>query len=79
MRTLVDLPEQDLRQLSELSKERKVSRAHLVRCAVAKYLEEEIKENKNDTLDKLFGVWKDRNIDGLEYQEQMRKEWDREF
>ena len=79
MRTLIDLPEHELQELTKLSKERKVSRAHLVRCAVTRFLEAESKENKKDTLDKLFGIWKDRNIDGLEYQEQMRKEWEREF
>ena len=62
-----------------LSKERKVSRAHLVRCAVSKYLEEERKGARKNTLDKLAGVWADRKIDGLEYQLAMRAEWDREF
>ena len=79
MRTLVDIPTEELQRLTALSKERKVSRAHLVRCAVTRYLEEEGKEARKDTLDKLFGIWKDRKIDGLEYQEMMRKEWDREF
>ena len=80
VRTLVDIPAEELQRLTALSKERKVSRAHLVRCAVSQYLaEEEGKETRKDTLDELFGIWKDRNIDGLAYQEMMRKEWDREF
>ena len=74
MKTLVDIPESDMTRLTKLSKERKVSRAHLVRSAVSQFLREE----EPDTLDKLFGIWKDRNIDGLEYQEQMRREWERE-
>lgn len=75
MRTLVDIPESDLRRLNKLSKSRKLSRAELVRTAVAQYLRQE----EPDSLDKIFGIWKDRNIDGLEYQEQMRREWEREF
>ncbi len=79
MRTLVDIPEKDLQQLTQLSKERKVSRAHLLRCAVSRYLQEQVHESPKDTLHKLAGIWADRNIDGLEYQLAMRAEWDREF
>ena len=75
MRTLVDIPEGDLSRLTKLSKTRKVSRAQLVRSAVSRFLQEE----ESDSLDKLFGIWTDRNIDGLEYQEQMRREWEREY
>ena len=75
MRTLVDIPEGDLSRLTKLSKTRKVSRAQLVRSAVSRFLQEE----ESDSLDKLFGIWADRNIDGLEYQEQMRREWEREY
>jgi metal-responsive CopG/Arc/MetJ family transcriptional regulator len=75
MRTLVDIPDKDLTRLNKLSRDRKVSRAHLVRTAVERYLREE----EPDSLDQLFGIWKDRNIDGLEYQEQMRREWEREY
>jgi len=75
MRTLVDIPENDLSRLTKMSKTRKVSRSQLVRNAVSRFLQEE----EPDSLDKLFGIWADRNIDGLEYQEQMRREWEREY
>ena len=75
MRTLVDIPESDLKELNRISKARKVSRAHLVRCAIERYLRDE----KGDRLDEIFGIWKDRKIDGLEYQLAIRKEWDREW
>jgi len=75
MRTLVDIPDADLKRLTDLSKTRKVSRSQLVRCAIERYLRDE----KVDRLDEIFGIWKDRNIDGLEYQLAMRKEWDREW
>jgi len=72
MRTLVDIPEADLKKLNRLSKARKTSRAQLVRHAISDYL----KAQKKDTLDEVFGMWKDRGIDGLEYQLKMRAEWD---
>lgn len=75
MRTLVDIPDSDLKQLTRLSSVRKVSRAHLLRCAVDEYL----KKQKTDTFDDSFGMWADRGIDGLEYQRKIRSEWDREF
>jgi metal-responsive CopG/Arc/MetJ family transcriptional regulator len=78
MRTLVDLPENELKQLTKLSKAEKVSRAHLVRCAIHDYIEKR-KAKKPDTLDESFGMWADRGIDGLEYQLKIRSEWDREF
>ena len=72
MRTLVDIPEADLKQLNRLSKKKKVSRAHLVRCAISNYLNAQSK----DSLDEFFGLWADCKIDGLEYQLKMRAEWD---
>lgn len=75
MRTLVDIPDSDIKRLTRLSKARKVSRASLVRAAVVEYLGKE----QGDSLDRLAGIWADRDIDGLAYQEQMRREWDREF
>lgn len=74
MRTLIDIPESELARLNELSRVRRVSRAHLVRCAIDAYLRTETR----DALDAAFGMWGDRNIDGLEYTAKLRKEWDRE-
>jgi hypothetical protein len=50
-----------------------MSRAEAVRQAIAAYLAE---KRKKPTVD-VFGLWADRGIDGLEYQEKMRAEWDR--
>ena len=78
MRTLVDIPDAELKKLTRLSKTDKVSRAQLVRCAIHDYLKAR-ESKKPDTLDESFGMWADRGIDGLEYQMRIRKEWDREF
>ena len=75
MRTLVDIPEQDLEALNRMSKAENVSRAELVRRAIALYLTPRKRDNSG--LREAFGLWKDRNEDALEYQERMRREWDR--
>lgn len=56
------------------------SRAEAVRQAVAGLLDrEEAAERAADkaALDAVFGMWKDRNMDGLAYQQALRAEWDR--
>ncbi len=72
MRTLVDLPEAELEQLNALSRERRVSRAELIRQAVAGYLE----QNRTG-LEETFGLWKKKTVDGVRYQERLRGEWER--
>jgi metal-responsive CopG/Arc/MetJ family transcriptional regulator len=76
MRTLVDIPDKQLKALSELSKQRKTSRAALVREAVSKYLAENSKSARKAAIDAAFGIWKDREFDGLGYQKNIRAEWD---
>ena len=72
MRTLVDLPEAELEQLNALSRQRRVSRAELIRQAVAGYLE----QNRTG-LEETFGLWKKKGVDGVRYQERLRGEWER--
>ena len=72
MRTLVDLPEVELEQLTVLSKVRRVSRAELIRQAVAGYLEQ-----NRAGLEETFGLWKKKAVDGVTYQERLRGEWER--
>ena len=72
MRTLVDLPEGELRQLTELGRARRTSRTQLIRLAVSGFLA----ENKPG-LEDSFGIWKGRNEDGVTYQRRSRDEWQR--
>jgi hypothetical protein len=72
MRTLVDIPDGELEQLTVLSLSRNVSRAELIRQAVSGFLS----ENKAG-LENSFGLWKKRAVDGVEYQERLRREWER--
>ncbi len=71
MRTLVDIPEPQLRELTRLSKRRKVSRAAVIREAVTSYLD----KNKPKAMRDAFGIWGDKKFDSLEYQRKLRDEW----
>jgi hypothetical protein len=70
MRALVDIPERQIDQLAVICEVKKLSRAEAIRQAIGLYIE----QNKSSTTD-AFGLWKDRKIDGLTYQEQVRSEW----
>jgi Ribbon-helix-helix domain len=72
MRTLVDIPEDELEELKLLSRSRKVSRAELIRQAVAGFL-----AGNRAGLEDSFGIWKKRGVDGVKYQEKLRGEWGR--
>ena len=69
-RILVDIPQKYLDDLGDLARLEKRSRAEIIRKAIASYVE----QNKPVTAD-AFGLWKDRQVDGLAYQEAIRSEW----
>lgn len=78
MRTIVDIPEDQVKALDVLGKKHDLSRAELVRRAVAQYLEGEQKSQKSK-LDQYFGILKGSDLfdgmDGLAWQKKMRAEW----
>ena len=71
MRTLVDIPEPDVRALDEIGERRGASRAKIIRQALREFLS----RNARPPGDEAFGLWRGRGIDGLEYQEKARSEW----
>ena len=71
MRTVVDLPDDHVRELAELSKCRNQSRASLIREAVAISLRHAGVGSK----DKAFGLWQPKGADGVTYQRKVRDEW----
>jgi metal-responsive CopG/Arc/MetJ family transcriptional regulator len=71
MRTIVDLPEEQIKILAAIGKQTRLSRAEIVRRAVAEY----IARHKPEQGDEAFGLWKDRAEDGLDYQSRLRSEW----
>jgi len=77
MRTLIDLPEDDMRWLDRKASETGRSRAAVVREAVSQYRAGEATKG----IERYFGLWKDRSdiVDGLDYERKIRAEWDREW
>ena len=77
MRTLIDIPEEDLKWLDRKAADEGRSRAAVVREAVAAYRSIEGKKG----IQRYFGLWKNRKdlADGLDYQRKMRGEWDRDW
>ena len=78
MRTIVDLPEDQIKALDSIGKKEDLSRAELVRRAVAAYLGN-AQETKKSALDKYFGILKGSDafegMDGMAWQKKMRAEW----
>ncbi len=73
MRTLVDIPDEDIEKLDALAVKGKRSRASTIREAVKLYL---VQNNSNDWIERGFGYWADREdiTDGLEYQFAIRED-----
>ena len=72
MRTLVDIPEKELRQLNLLATQEKISRAEAIRRAIDSYLRKAI--DTGDAPD-VFGLWAKKRLSSLEYEDRVRKEW----
>lgn len=70
MRTLVDIPDSQINDLTALCQAEKLSRAEVIRQAIALYL-----EKKKPATSDAFGLWQSHQVDGLAYQEQVRSEW----
>lgn len=71
MRVLVNISENQIKELTRISKVEKVSRAEVIRQAVEAYIE----KKRRIATDEAFGLWKEHNVDGLAYQERIRSEW----
>ena len=72
MRTIIDLPDDQLEALGEICAQKKVSRAAVIRQAVAGYIQQS-KANKSENA---FGLWKKKNINALKHEDKIRTEWD---
>ena len=72
MRTIVEIPQQELCDLTALSKEERISRAEAIRRAVGQYLRT---WRATHAAADAFGLWKTRKVSGLEYEDHVRGEW----
>ena len=73
MRTIIDLPEEQLLALDAWRQVHGVSRAEAVRRAVAGLLEEAAQ--RPAAIQRTAGLWGDRAEDGLAMQRRLRDEW----
>jgi predicted transcriptional regulator len=71
MRTLVEIPDPDLKELSELASRQGQSRAALIREAIVAYLAAHRQSRAADA----FGAWGQNGADGLMLQRRLRGEW----
>ena len=73
MRTIIDLPDQQIEALDALCRRDRISRAEAIRRAVAAH----VRDVRDREPDPAFGLWKRRPVDALRYERQLRREWDR--
>jgi len=73
MRTIIDIPDVQVKILNQLSKKKRVSRAEVIREALANYISSHSKAKDSYLI--AFGLWKDKKIDSVEYQKKLRDEW----
>lgn len=75
MRTIIEIPKEVVEELDRIGTNENRSRASLIRDAIDDFL-----ETKTDRTDKTasFGIWKNRNVDGLDLQQALRSEWDKQ-
>jgi len=71
MRTIIDLPDEQVDALHQLGSRDNLSRAELVRRAVAEYLD----KRRDIGSDHAFGLWKYLDCDALDYEDRLRGEW----
>ena len=71
MRTIIDIPREQIEVLSEFCQREKLSRAEAVRKAIGRYL----KDASIGGRAAAFGIWKKRKINALKYEDRLRGEW----
>lgn len=81
MRTIVDLPEEQVQVLDAMGKDRDLPRAELVRRAIDLYIAQEKQQRSDAAVDKYYGFLDTvpdafGGLDGLSYEQKVRSEWD---
>ena len=71
MRTIIDLPVEQLDALGSLCVQEKASRAEIIRRAVRDYLNAR-QAGKGRSA---FGLWKKKKVNALKYEAKLRAEW----
>ena len=73
MRTIIELPTEQVQTLDAVCKREGISRAEAIRRAVALYNQQQVADARP-----AFGLWRGRRgvTDGVAYQRRARREWD---
>jgi hypothetical protein len=84
MRAIIDIPQLQINQLTQLCAMQNISRAQAIREAIALYIqnittvqnakEQERQSKKQNAINSVFGIWEGE--DGLKYQQNIRAEWE---
>ncbi len=72
MRTIVDLPQEQVEALSQVCEQDNISRAEAIRRAVSQML----KARSGASRESAFGAWKDRGEDSAQIVAELRDEWE---
>lgn len=72
MRTIIELPDEQVQALAELCDAEKISRAEAIRRALATMLAQQPATGREQA----FGAWGKKKADGRKMVERLRKEWD---
>lgn len=72
MRTIIELPNDLLKTLDQVAKGHSLSRAEVIRRAIALYLKQEAPAMEQEDA---FGLWRGRDLDALAYEDSLRAEW----
>ncbi|MEO5915423.1 MAG: ribbon-helix-helix protein, CopG family [Luteolibacter sp.] len=73
MRTIIDLPDEQAKALTEWCKVEKISKAEAVRRALASMLANQQQSGR----EKAFGAWQKKRLDSRTFVENLREEWER--
>lgn len=76
IRTIITLPRELKNWLDNYSKANNRPTAETIREAIIAYKANIENKTDEDLLKKTEGIWKSRNIDGLDYVESLRDEWE---
>ena len=72
MRTIIEVPDDIIQLLDQVSERENCSRAAMIREAIVEYLQ----QKTIAPAEAAFGLWKGRGVDGVAYQAALRSEWE---
>ena len=76
MRTIVELPDTQVKALARLCRKEGISRAEAIRRAVDGLVASQEAAETQEGLRAAFGLWRGRQPDGRGYVEVLRAEWE---